>query len=126
MLSTSDGARPGRAARDFLLVEDAAKGLVDATRCDDGAEPVNLGTGREIGIRELALAVARATGFDGALRWDPSRPGGQPRRRLDVSRAARAFGFPARTSLEDGLGRTVACYLANREPAGFTGPPATV
>jgi len=115
----------GTATREFLYVEDAAEGIVEATRLYDGAEPVNLGTGQEISIRDLAVQVAGATGFTGRFRWDRSRPNGQPRRRLDTTRARRSFGFTARTSFDEGLARTVAWYLANRAAAGFTDPPAT-
>jgi GDP-L-fucose synthase len=103
----------GSATREFLYVEDAADGIVAATCRYDGAEPVNLGTGRELSIRDLAAAVARATGFTGTFSWNAARPNGQPRRALDVSRAERRFGFRARTSFEDGLARTVAWYRAS-------------
>ena len=76
----------------------------------EGPEPVNVGADFEISIRELAARVARATGFTGSFRWDTSRPDGQPRRRLDCSRARAAFGFAARTPLDEGLARTVAWY----------------
>ena len=101
----------GTPTREFLYVEDCAEGLLLAADRYDGAEPVNLGTGEEISIRDLAGLVAELTGFEGELVWDTSRPGGQPRRRLDVSRAAELFGFEARTSLRDGLERTVRWYV---------------
>jgi GDP-L-fucose synthase len=84
----------------------------------DGPDPVNLGSGEEISIRELADKIARVVGFDGALVWDDSKPDGQPRRRLDVSRAEREFGFRAEVFLDEGLERTVAWYLQRRgDPA---------
>jgi GDP-L-fucose synthase len=100
----------GQATREFLYVEDCVEGLLLAADRYDRAEPVNLGTGEEVSIRDLAALVAEATGFDGGIHWDPSMPTGQPRRRLDVSRAERSFGFHARTSLPEGLRRTVAWY----------------
>lgn len=103
----------GRPTRDFLYVEDAAEGLVLAAERYDSPEPVNLGSGRETSIREIAETIARASRFEGALRWDASRPGGQPRRSLDASRAQAAFGFRATTTLDEGLRRTVAWYEAH-------------
>jgi GDP-L-fucose synthase len=100
----------GSPTREFLYVEDCAEALVLAAEHYDGAEPVNVGTGQEISIRELASLVADVTGFDGEIVWDTSKPNGQPRRRLDVSRAEELFGFNARTSLREGLERTVAWY----------------
>jgi GDP-L-fucose synthase len=93
------------------------EGLVLAAERYDGAEPVNLGTGVEISIRELAEQIAELTGFDGEIEWDSSMPNGQPRRSLDASRAKELFGFEARTLLREGLGRTIAWY---REHAGTT------
>ena len=100
----------GSPTREFLFVEDAAEAILLAAERYDGAEPVNLGSGVEISIRRLAELIARLTGFQGTLRWDASRPNGQPRRLLDVSRAERLFGFRAWTPLEEGLRRTVAWY----------------
>jgi GDP-L-fucose synthase len=100
----------GSPTREFLYVEDCAEALALAAERYEGAEPVNVGTGEEISIRELAGLVAEATGFDGEIVWDTSKPNGQPRRRLDVSRAEELFGFRARTPLRDGLERTVAWY----------------
>jgi GDP-L-fucose synthase len=91
-------------------VDDAAEAVVLAAERYDGAEPVNLGSGQEMSISELAHKVARATGFSGRIVWDRSKPDGQPRRLLDVSRAERAFGFRARTSFDEGLERTVRWY----------------
>jgi len=102
----------GTPTREFLYVEDCAEGIVLASQRYDGAEPVNLGTGDEISIRELAELVAELTGFEGELVWDTSKPNGQPRRQLDVSRAEQLFGFRARTPLRAGIERTVAWYRA--------------
>ena len=100
----------GSPTREFLYVEDCAEALVRASEQYDGAEPVNVGTGTEIAIRDLAKLVAEVTGFDGEIVWDTSKPNGQPRRRLEVSRAEELFGFRARTPLREGLERTVAWY----------------
>jgi GDP-L-fucose synthase len=100
----------GSPTREFLYVEDAAEGLVLAAERYDSSDPVNLGSGAEISIKELATAIAQATGFAGEFRWDPSQPNGQPRRRLDVTRAKERFGFTAKTTLADGLAKTVAWY----------------
>jgi GDP-L-fucose synthase len=100
----------GSPTREFLFVEDCVEGLVLAGDRYDGAEPVNLGTGEEISIRALAELVAELTDFTGEIVWDTSMPNGQPRRKLDTSRAEELFGFRARTSLREGLARTVAWY----------------
>lgn len=100
----------GKASREFLYVEDCAEGVVLATERYDGPEPVNLGAGREITIRELAETIARLTGFSGRPLWDSSQPDGQPRRCLDTRRAEQLFGFKATTSLEEGLARTIEWY----------------
>jgi GDP-L-fucose synthase len=100
----------GSPTREFLHVADAATGIVLAAERYDGAEPVNLGSGFEISIRELAEAIARHTGFRGRIVWDTDKPGGQPRRRLDTSRAEQWFGFRAQTDFEAGLGETVDWY----------------
>ena len=107
----------GSASREFLYVDDAAEGIVLAAEHYDDADPVNLGTDHEVPIRELAVEVAEAVGFTGELRWDPSKPDGQPRRRVDNSRARERFGFQASTSFAEGLQTTVAWYLANRAEA---------
>jgi GDP-L-fucose synthase len=99
----------GRAGREFLYVEDAARGMVLAAQRYEGAEPVNLGAGFEISIRDLAEKIRSMVGFQGRLVWDSSKPDGQPRRCLDTSRA-RAFGFQADTSLDEGLRRTIESY----------------
>jgi len=97
----------GEVTREFLYVADCAEAILLAAERYDGSEPVNLGSGREIRIADLARLVARAAGFDGELVWDRTYPDGQPRRSLDTSRAAERFGFRATTALEDGLARTV-------------------
>jgi GDP-L-fucose synthase len=108
----------GSPTREFLYVEDCAEAIWLAARRYDGPEPVNLGSGEEIAIRDLAALVAELTGFEGEIRWDASRPNGQPRRLLDVSRAQALFGFRARTGLRDGLERTIAWYRRVAAPAG--------
>jgi GDP-L-fucose synthase len=100
----------GNPTREFLYVDDAAEGIVLAAESYDGAAPVNLGSGFEISIRDLVHLVAKETGFKGDIVWDPTRPDGQPRRALDVSRAAELFGFRARTEFTDGLRRTIDWY----------------
>ncbi len=102
----------GTPTREFLYVEDCARGLFMAGRDYDGAEPVNLGTGIEITIKDLAETVAVATGFDGEIIWDTTKPNGQPRRQLDVSRAKEQFGFEAEVSFADGMARTVEWFRA--------------
>jgi GDP-L-fucose synthase len=100
----------GTPTREWLYVEDAAEAFLLAAERYDGQEPVNLGTGEEISIRDLAELLADLTGFSGEIRWDASMPNGQPRRSLDPTRAKVLFGFEARTSLRDGLERTIAWY----------------
>ena len=100
----------GAASREFLYVDDAAEGIVLATERYDRPEPVNLGAGREISIRELVELIRTHTGFAGEVRWDTSKPDGQPRRCLAVSRAHEAFGFEAKMSFDEGLRRTVEWY----------------
>jgi GDP-L-fucose synthase len=107
----------GSATREFLYVEDAADGILLAAERYDDAEPVNLGSGIELSIEDLARTIARLTGFEGELRWDPSKPDGQPRRSVDTSRAKELFGFVATTPFEEGLRRTIDWYVANREAA---------
>ena len=104
----------GSASREFLYVDDAAEGIVLATERYDGPDPVNLGVGREITIRDLVELIVRMTGFRGEIRWDPSKPDGQPRRALDISRARERFGFMATTSFEDGMRETIAWYERHR------------
>jgi GDP-L-fucose synthase len=104
----------GSPTREFLYVDDCAEGLLAAAERYDGAEPVNLGSGAEISIRDLAELVADVTGFDGRILWDESMPNGQPRRALDASRARDMFGWEARTPLREGLERKVAWYRSTR------------
>jgi len=104
----------GAASREFLYVDDAADGIVLAAEGYDGAEPVNLGVGSEIAIRDLVSKIVELTGFAGEIRWDASKPDGQPRRTLDTSRAREQFGFVANTSLRAGLRQTIDCYLRAR------------
>lgn len=104
----------GNATREFLYVADAAEAIVLATERYGGAQPVNVGSGRETPIRDLVTIVADSAGFDGDVRWDRSKPDGQPRRCLDVTRARELFGFEATTPLEVGIRRTVEWYRANR------------
>jgi GDP-L-fucose synthase len=105
----------GSPSREFLYVADAADAIVTAAERYDGPEPVNLGNGREIRIRDLAGMVAREVGYTGRIAWDTTRPNGQPRRCLDVARARELFGFQAPTSFEAGLRETVAWYRAHAE-----------
>jgi len=107
----------GTATREFLYVEDCAEGILLAAEKYDSPEPVNLGAGFEISVNDLAVKIAALTGFSGRIIWDASRPDGQPRRRLDTSRAKNAFGFEASTGLDEGLKRTVEWYRKNREGA---------
>jgi GDP-L-fucose synthase len=108
----------GSPTREFLFVDDCAAGLMLAAERYDGAAPVNLGTGVETSIRELAETIADLTGFEGEIVWDTSMPNGQPRRQLDASRARELFGFEARTPLRNGLEKTIAWYRENaRVPA---------
>jgi GDP-L-fucose synthase len=103
----------GSPTREFLYVEDAAEAFALAAERYDGAEPVNVGAGKEISIRDLAELLADLTGFSGEIRWDESMPNGQPRRSLDASRARELLGFEARTPLRDGLERTIAWYRSD-------------
>ena len=104
----------GRATREFLYVDDAAEGILLATERYDGPEPVNLGAGFEISIRELAELIAETVGYKGRLAWNTSQPDGQPRRSLDTARAQSLFGFRASTPFHEGLRRTVDWYRAHR------------
>jgi GDP-L-fucose synthase len=105
----------GSPTREFLYVEDAAEGIVRAAEHYNGAEPVNLGSGLEISIKHLAELIAQQTGFAGRFVWDTSKPNGQPRRALDVSRAEQYFGFRAKTSFEEGLRKTIEWFLAHQK-----------
>ena len=100
----------GSPTREFLYVDDCVEGLVLAAERYDGPEPVNLGAGKEISIRQLAELIAAVTGFSGSIVWDTEKPGGQPRRSVDATRARELFGFEARTPLREGLEHTVAWY----------------
>lgn len=100
----------GNPTREFLYVDDAAEGIVRAAEAYEGREPVNLGSGKEIRIKDLAALIARLTGFQGEIVWDTGKPDGQPRRALDTSRAEREFGFRAGTSFEEGLKKTIDSY----------------
>ena len=104
----------GSATREFLYVEDAADAILLASERYNSSDPVNLGSGEEISIKDLVHKIADVVGFDGRITWDRSKPNGQPRRKLDTSRAAERFGFKATTSFDEGLRRTVASYLAVR------------
>lgn len=100
----------GEPTREFLYVKDAAAGILDATEQYNSSEPVNLGSGEEISIRDLVDLIAEMTGFSGEIKWDTSKPDGQPRRKLDTSRAKRRFGWEASTQLRDGLKETIEWY----------------
>jgi GDP-L-fucose synthase len=108
----------GKVSREFIHARDAAEGILLATEKNDGPEPVNIGAGFEITIKELAEKIARITGFEGQIRWDTSQPDGQPRRCLDTSRAREYFGFEAQIPFEEGLKETVKWYRQNRERGG--------
>ena len=108
----------GKSTRGFLYVEDAAEGILLATEKYNKNDPINLGTDLEISIKDLAELIAKLTGFKGRIIWDTSKPDGQPRRRLDTSRAEREFGFKAEMDFEEGLKRTIEWY---REAKGSKG-----
>jgi GDP-L-fucose synthase len=111
----------GSPTREFLYVDDAARAIVMATESFDGPDPVNIGSGQEISIKDLTAMIAGLTGFTGSIAWDTSEPNGQPRRRLDVSRAKQYFGFESEVALEEGLRLTIEWYRAQRkgrEPVG--------
>ncbi|HKR64903.1 MAG TPA: GDP-L-fucose synthase [Thermoanaerobaculia bacterium] len=105
----------GSPTREFLYVEDAADGIARAAESYNGADPVNLGRGEEITIRDLATLIAQKTNFRGEIVWDATKPNGQPRRMLDVSRADQLFGFRAPTSMDEGLAKTIAWYRETRK-----------
>ena len=104
----------GSPTREFIYVEDAAEGIALATQYYNRSDPVNIGSSFEISIKDLTELIARLTGFEGWVRWDTSKPNGQPRRKLDTTRAKEYFGFSAKTNFEDGLRQTIDWYLANR------------
>lgn len=105
----------GTPTREFLYVDDCAEGLLLAAERYNDPDPVNLGAGFEVSMRDLAARIGHLTGYRGDIVWDAARPNGQPRRMLDVQRAREHFGFEARTGFDDGLARTIAWYRANRE-----------
>lgn len=105
----------GKASREFLYVDDAAEGILLATEKYNKPEPINLGAGREISIRELVELIAELVGYDGRISWDSSKPDGQPRRCLDTGKARREFDFEAKTELLNGLRKTIDWYVKNRE-----------
>ena len=103
----------GRATREFFYVEDAAEAIILAARNYDKDEPVNMGAGFEISIRDLVDLIVELTGFQGRVIWDHTKPDGQPRRMLDTERARKEFGFNARTDFREGLKRTIEWYRSN-------------
>ena len=105
----------GSPTREFLYVEDAAEGILLAAEHYQRSDPVNLGSGQEVSIKQLAELISNLTGFEGELFWDTSKPNGQPRRALDTSKAEKLFGFKARMPLHDGLQKTIDWYLAHRK-----------
>jgi GDP-L-fucose synthase len=105
----------GSASREFIYVSDAAEGILLATEHFNGPEPVNIGVGFEITIKELAEKIAALTGFSGEIRWDSSKPNGQPRRCLDTSRAKKQFGFEAKTPFDEGLEAAIGWYIRTRK-----------
>ncbi len=115
----------GQPTREFLFAGDCAEGIIAALERYDSSEPVNLGSGEEIRISELAHLIAEATGFNGQIHFDPTQPDGQPRRKVDASRALEEFGWQSTTSFPDGLRATVDWYRAAREPTDAVYTPAT-
>ncbi|MFA9517441.1 GDP-L-fucose synthase family protein [Halopenitus sp. H-Gu1] len=105
----------GEPTREFLYVKDAAEGILDATERYDSSDPVNLGSGEEISIRELIDVIVEETGFEGTVKWDTSKPDGQPRRKLDTSRAKQRFDWESSTNFRDGLRETIDWYEDNRQ-----------
>jgi GDP-L-fucose synthase len=104
----------GKASREFIYADDAAEGILLSTEKYNGAEPVNIGAGFEITIKDLVEIIAKLTGFKGEIRWDATKPDGQPRRCLDTSRAKKLFGFEAKTDFETGLKKTIDWYIQYR------------
>jgi GDP-L-fucose synthase len=105
----------GKPTREFLYVEDAAEGILLATERYNKPDPVNLGAGFEISIKDLVNLIAKLTGFGGKIIWDSAKPDGQPRRILEVTKAEKEFGFKAKTDLEQGLKKTIAWYISNQK-----------
>ncbi len=110
----------GSPTREFLYVEDAAEGILLAAEHYNDSQPVNLGSGKEVSIKELVEMIAHLTGFEGRIVWDTTRPNGQPRRSLDTSRANRVFGFKAQVGFEEGLRQTIEWYVAQQQRSGET------
>jgi GDP-L-fucose synthase len=110
----------GSPTREFLYVEDAAEGILLAAEHYNDSQPVNLGSGKEVSIKELVEMIAHLTGFAGRIVWDTTRPNGQPRRSLDTSRANRVFGFKAQVGFEEGLRQTIEWYVAQQQRSGET------
>jgi GDP-L-fucose synthase len=110
----------GKPTREFLYVEDASEAIMLATELYDSSDPVNIGSGIEMSIRDLATLIARMCGFKGEIVWDSTKPDGQPRRALDVTKAERFFGFRARTSFEEGLRQTIDWYAKNQQSHALT------
>jgi GDP-L-fucose synthase len=104
----------GKVSREFLYVEDCAEGILRAMEKYDGDQPINLGSGREITIKDLTELTARLCGFEGRITWDSTKPDGQPRRCLDITRARALLGFEAKTSLEDGMRKTIDWYTTTK------------
>jgi GDP-L-fucose synthase len=102
----------GKPTREFLYVEDAAEGILSATEKYNKPDPVNLGAGFEISVKDLVELIVKLTGFKGSITWDSSKPDGQPRRMLDTTKAAKKFDFKAKTSLKDGLKKTIDWYIS--------------
>ena len=109
----------GNVSREFIYAADAAEGILLATEHYNGSQAVNIGAGFEITIKKLAEKIAALTGFDGEIRWDSSKPDGQPRRCLDTSKARKLFGFEAKTSFDEGLKATIDWYIANKDSLSF-------
>jgi len=105
----------GKASREFLFVEDAAEAVVLATENYNEGAPINVGNSKEISMKELVSLITELTGFKGEIKWDISKPDGQPRRCLDVSKAKKEFGFEAKTSLREGLKKTIGWYITNKD-----------
>jgi len=115
-----EGWGDGSPTREFLYVEDAAEGILLAAEHYNDSQPVNLGSGKEVSIKELVEMISRLTGFEGRIVWDTTRPNGQPRRSLETSRANRLFGFKAQVGFEEGLRQTIAWYVAQQQRSGET------
>jgi GDP-L-fucose synthase len=105
----------GKPTREFLYVEDAAEGILLATEKYNKPDPVNLGAGFKISIRDLVNLIAKLTGFGGKILWDSTKPEGQPRRMLDVTKAEEEFGFRAKTRFEEGLKKTIEWYISTKK-----------